>query len=119
MERAKDVFGKRLDAMMSRGRNEFYVAEGEGGEMAGYVWFGASERPFSGLRVGWIYDVLVLPGYRGKGIGEALMKHALMVSKERGFAETGLMVNAGNRAAWSLYEKLGFQTEYRIMSRRN
>jgi ribosomal protein S18 acetylase RimI-like enzyme len=46
------------------------------------------------------------------------MRHALMVSKERGFSQTGLMVNAKNRAAWSLYEKLGFQTEYRIMNRK-
>ena len=116
--RAKEVVGKRLDAILGRGGNEFYVAQLGGEEkIAGYVWFGVSERPFSGVKVGWIYDILVLPAYRGKGVGEALMRHALKVSEERGFSRTGLMVNAKNRVASSLYEKLGFQTEYMIMGR--
>ena len=119
VERAKEVFGTRLDALLARSGNEFYVAQvGTDERMAGYVWFGVSQRPFSDAEIGWIYDVMVLPEHRGKGIGEALMRHALKVSKERGFAQTGLMVNAKNKAAWSLYEKLGFRTEHRIMNRR-
>jgi ribosomal protein S18 acetylase RimI-like enzyme len=106
-----------LEVFFKKEGNEFYVAEGKDSRMAGYVWFGVSQRPFSGIRVGWIYDIEVLPSFRGKGLGEALMRHALKVSKERGFPQTGLMVNAKNRVASSLYEKLGFQTEYRIMSR--
>jgi len=118
VQRAKEVFGKRLDALFARSGNEFYVAQvGADEGMAGYVWFGVSQRPFSDTKVGWIYDILVLPEHRGKGVGEALMRHALKVSRERGFAQMGLMVNAKNKAAWSLYEKLGFQTEYRIMKR--
>jgi ribosomal protein S18 acetylase RimI-like enzyme len=107
---------KRLEVFFKKEGNEFYVAESEG-KMAGYVWFGVSERPFSGLKVGWIYDIEVLPEFRGKGIGEALMKHAMRISKERGYAQMGLMVNEKNKVAWSLYEKLGFETEYRVMSR--
>ena len=110
---------KRLEVFFRKEGNEFYVAEtGDSKDMAGYVWLGVSERPFSGKKVGWIYDILVLPSYRGKGIGEALMKHALQVSRERGFGQAGLMVNSKNRVALSLYEKLGFQTEYRVMTRR-
>lgn len=116
VERAKEVFGKVTESILARGGNEFYVAESEGA-MAGYVWFGVSERPFSGMKMGWIYDILVLPEHRGKGIGEALMRHAIRVSREKGFEQVGLMVNAKNKVAGSLYEKLGFQTEYRIMSR--
>lgn len=118
-QRAKEVFGKRLDALLTRGGNEFYVAQiGADDGFAGYVWFGVSERPFSGMKIGWIYDIMVLPEHRGKGVGEALMRHALKVSRERGFTQTGLMVNQKNRVAWSLYEKLGFETEYRVMNRR-
>ena len=119
VERAKETFGKRLDALLGRSGNEFYVAQvGNDDRIAGYVWFGVSQRPFSDTQIGWIYDILVLPEHRGRGVGEALLKHALKVSKEKGFAQTGLMVNAKNKAAWSLYEKLGFQTEYRIMNRK-
>ena len=119
VQRAKEVFGKQLDAILARSGNEFFVAQiGKDEGIAGYVWFGVSQRLFSGTEIGWIYDIQVLPEHRGKGVGEALLRHALKVSKERGFAQTGLMVNAKNKAAWSLYEKLGFQTEYQIMNRR-
>lgn len=120
VQRTKEVFGKRLDGLLTRSGNEFYVAQiGLDDGFAGYLWFGVSERPFSGMKIGWIYDIMVLPEHRGKGIGEALMKHALKVSKERGLSQTGLMVNQKNKVAWSLYEKLGFQTEYRIMGKRD
>ena len=120
VQKAKEVFGKRLDAILARSGNEFYVAQvGNDVGMAGYVWFGIAQRPFSEVDIGWIYDILVLPEHRGKGVGEALMRHALKLSKGRGFTQTGLMVNAKNKAASSLYEKLGFQTEYRIMNRRD
>ena len=119
VQRAKEVFGAWLDTILTRSGNEFYVAQvGTDEGMAGYVWFGVSQRNFSGAKIGWIYDISVFPEHRGKGVGEALMRHALKVSKERGFVHTGLMVNAKNRAACSLYEKLGFQTEYRIMNRK-
>ncbi len=118
LERVKGVFGERIGALLGREGNEIYVAEvGGGGVMAGYVWFGVSQRPFSGLKVGWIYDVQVLPEHRGKGVGEALMRHAVKVSRERGFNQIGLMVNAKNRVAASLYEKLGFRTEYMMMEK--
>jgi ribosomal protein S18 acetylase RimI-like enzyme len=110
---------KRLDEFFRKPGNEFYIAEGEDGAMAGYVWFGVSERPFSGNKMGWVYDIEVVPESRGKGIGEALMRHAMRVSRDRGLAQIGLMVNQKNKVAWTLYEKLGFQTEHRIMSRRN
>lgn len=106
----------QTERFLRRVGNEFYVADSKG-MMAGYLWWGTSERPFSGTKVGWIYDVQVVPAYRGKGIGEALMKHALQVSREKGLRQTGLMVNEKNRIAWSLYEKLGFRTDHRLMSR--
>lgn len=107
---------KEADMFFAREGNEFYVAESDGA-MAGYLWWGTSQRPFSGTKVGWVYDVQVMPSFRGRGIGEALMKHALKVSREKGLRQTGLMVNEKNSVAWSLYEKLGFRTDHRLMSR--
>jgi ribosomal protein S18 acetylase RimI-like enzyme len=113
---AEKVFAERLGTLLGREGNEIYVAE-DGNKMVGYVWFGISERPFSAMRIGWIYDIEVLPSYRGIGVGRALMTYALELSKNRGFQVAGLMVNAKNKVAFSLYEKLGFQTEYMLMSR--
>jgi [ribosomal protein S18]-alanine N-acetyltransferase len=119
IDTVKEVFAKRLEEILSRSGNEIFVAEIEGTPgIAGYVWFGISERPFSDLKVGWIYDILVVPSHRGQGVGEALLSHALKVSRERGFELTGLMVRANNKVAYTLYEKLGFKPEYVVMTRR-
>lgn len=119
VDRAKRVFAGRLEHLFRREGNEVFVASVDGGsDIAGYVWFGVSERPFSDIKVGWIYDLLVLPEHRGKGAGEALLKHALEVSRKRGFELTGLMVRANNKVACSLYEKLGFRPEHVVMSRK-
>jgi ribosomal protein S18 acetylase RimI-like enzyme len=115
---AKMVFAARLEELSRREGNELFVAEVAGSTgIAGYVWFGVSERPFSDLKVGWIYDLLVLPEHRGKGVGEALLRRALEASRKRGFELSGLMVRANNKVAYSLYEKVGFRPEYILMSR--
>ena len=116
-KRVEKEDAERLEVFFRKEGNEFFVAEDGAGRMAGYVWFGVSQRPFSGIGIGWIYDIEVVPEHRGKGVGEMLMRHALDVAKGHGFRQTGLMVNAKNRAAWSLYEKLGFKTEHMIMTR--
>lgn len=118
LESAKGYMSTRVDSILQRPGNEMYVASVDGSpEMAGYVWFGAGDRPFSTLRVGWIYDIQVMQAFRGKGIGEALMRHALEISKKRGFSQTGLMVKANNKVAYSLYEKLGFSPDHVMMTR--
>ncbi len=117
-EEAKKAFARTMEALLRKEGSEVYVAlVGGGPEIAGYVWFGVSDRPFSQMKVGWIYDIQVVPAERGKGVGEALLKHALDVSRRKGFRLAGLMVRANNRVAYSLYEKLGFYPEYVVMSR--
>ena len=53
--------------------------------------------------------------FRGKGVGEALVRHSIETAREMGFL--GLQFNAvveTNRAAIHLYEKLGFTRVGRI-----
>lgn len=109
---------QQMEAILKQEGNEFYVAEIEGRPgMAGYLWFGVSRRPFSGVMVGWVYDVQVVESERGNGVGEALMRFAIETSRKRGFESAGLMVRANNKAAYSLYEKLGFVPDHVLMIR--
>jgi ribosomal protein S18 acetylase RimI-like enzyme len=118
-QEAKKSFARVMDALLRKKGTEVYVAVlGGGPKIAGYVWLGVSDRPFSEMKVGWIYDIQVVPSERGKGVGEALLRHALEASKRKGFVVAGLMVRANNKAAYSLYEKLGFYPEYVVMSRK-
>lgn len=54
------------------------------------------------------FAISVDKGYRGKGIGTALMKEMLEILKRRGYAQASLSVQKANFAA-DMYRKLGFQ----------
>ena len=53
----------------------------------------------------------VLRDYRGRGIGTALIRRALMHAKASGLEKVELEVFASNEAAISLYERSGFERE--------
>lgn len=61
--------------------------------------------------VGHITQVCVLPEYRGKGIGEALLASNVAELKRRNFDKLSLTVTERNRNAVDLYKRLGYSVE--------
>jgi predicted N-acetyltransferase YhbS len=59
--------------------------------------------------VAWVAMVLVDAGYRGRGIGKALMAHALAFLDRRGVQSVRLDATPLGQP---IYEKLGFRAEY-------
>ncbi|WAT17143.1 GNAT family N-acetyltransferase [Aurantiacibacter sp. MUD11] len=55
-----------------------------------------------------IHDMAVLPGYRDKGIGRALMQAVETEALKRGACKITLEVLSGNARAMGLYESCGF-----------
>jgi len=104
---------------LSRWGDAFYVAEVDG-KIVGYVMsrveYGASSFDMRRMvRKGHIVSIAVLPGYRRRGIGTALMKAALSSLKDHySCEEVYLEVRVSNEPAIRLYEKLGFQKVRRI-----
>jgi ribosomal protein S18 acetylase RimI-like enzyme len=56
---------------------------------------------------GFVKDVAVMPAWRGKGIGEALLREAFHVFHGRRLAHVDLKVMRGNAPALALYRRLG------------
>lgn len=56
-----------------------------------------------------IYNIVIDPAYRGRGLGEALMRHLTDKAEELGCSLITLEVRSGNAAATELYRKLGFR----------
>ena len=56
-----------------------------------------------------ISNIAVHPDYRGRGIGEMVMRQVMDMSKKKGGGYIILEVRPSNRAALSLYKKLGFR----------
>lgn len=57
-----------------------------------------------------ISTIAVDPGWRGQGIGELLLGHAMEAAQNLGADMATLEVRASNEAAINLYRKFGFQT---------
>lgn len=91
----------------------FIVAE-ENGEIVGYIMcrieMGLSGFGFRGLtKKGHIVSIAVLPQYRRKGIGKALVIKAVENMQLYNAKQCFLEVRLTNTAAINLYKKLGFQ----------
>jgi len=96
----------------------FIVAEMDG-RVIGYIMSrieggfpGLGFRPFNSVKKGHIISIAVLPEYRHKGIGGALVNEALhsMVARH-GARSCYLEVRASNKSAVNLYQELGFEIE--------
>ena len=58
-----------------------------------------------------IVDFVVVPGHRGSGVGEALMREAEAEARKRGVAALDLMSAAPNHDARRFYERFGFRED--------
>ena len=56
-----------------------------------------------------VNNIAVHPDFRGKGIGEALMRHVIDKVRKNGATFMTLEVRPSNAAAVTLYQKLGFE----------
>ena len=63
---------------------------------------------------GWLYAVAVLPGHRRRGIGAALVRHAVGALRKAGCTKVNLQIRATNLTVRGFYESLGFEIEDRL-----
>ncbi|MFF4214356.1 mycothiol synthase [Streptomyces sp. NPDC001796] len=83
----------------------FFLAEREG-SLVGFHW----TKIHAGERLGEVYVLGVRPGTQGTGLGRALTTIGLRHLAARGLPTAMLYVDADNKAALSVYERLGFTT---------
>ncbi len=79
------------------------VAQGEGGEVLGYIFFTAV------LDEGGVDNIAVLPAARRLGIASALLEAVHRYGRAHGLAFLFLEVRPSNEGAIRLYQKLGYR----------
>lgn len=85
------------------------VCDDENGSSAMQIVGAAGVRNIVGT--GEITNVMLLPGYRGRGIGKKMMREIIERGKKLGAVDFTLEVRLGNRTAQAVYEGLGFECE--------
>ncbi len=88
----------------------------DGDEVAGGVVnvIDKAENEALGLRRGWLASVFTRRPWRRRGVAQALIAESFRRFRDRGMTSAGLGVDAANaQGALGLYERLGFEVEYR------
>ncbi|NES72319.1 MAG: GNAT family N-acetyltransferase [Okeania sp. SIO2D1] len=94
---------------------EAILAEWEG-EKAGFALFFTNYSTFLTQPGIYVEDLFVLPGYRRRGIGKALLSHVAKLAVERGVGRLEWSVLDWNTPAIALYKSMGavIMEEWRI-----
>lgn len=77
----------------------------------GCLWVGNAIDQVSGDRHPHIFLLYVMPEYRHRGIGKALMNYIENWAKQKGYGQIGLQVFQTNIPALNLYHQLGYQEQ--------
>lgn len=91
------------------GRHSF-VVEIEG-QIVGWCTVGKTRDEDVTPEIGELYGIYIHPDFIGKGLGSALMEHALTVLKNDGYDKATLWVLDTNEKTRRFYEKKGWVVE--------
>ncbi len=95
-----------LTALVQDPGSTLIVARNDSDEIVGALTLAVYRVP-TGIR-SVIEDVIVDPSARGQGIGEALMRRAIELAREKGATSISLTSNPKRAAANRLYLRMGF-----------
>lgn len=118
MPQLADRYGEFLVSQINRPERVVLVAE-QGGSVAGYAYGGMEGNDYMALRgpAGVIYDLVVDPGERRKGIGSALIEGALVALGKLGAPRVLLFTAEKNLIAQAMFDQAGFRRTMIEMTR--
>ena len=111
-------YGSYLGSQLRKPDIVILVAEGAG-EVLGYTFAGVEGYDYMELRgpAGVLYDIVVDPAHRGRGIGRALLEATLAELKSRGAPRVVLSTAERNDQAQRLFARAGFRRTMIEMTR--
>lgn len=92
-----------------------FIAEMEG-EVVGFMLCRLKRVPayMGGVLVGELSDMWIDAKARRRGIGDQLSHLAIQWMREQGAHSIEIQVLKDNEASWKLYDRMGFELEYRV-----
>jgi ribosomal protein S18 acetylase RimI-like enzyme len=93
------------------------IAESEGKRVGFLLFLDELPDEVTALPQGFIAYMAVEPEKRARGVGSLLLGAAEDAARQRGLPYMSLMVTEDNAPARKLYERRGYRTERRLMSK--
>lgn len=94
-------------ALFGDGKVAEAVIAFDGTRAVAYAVFYPNFATFRGQRGFYLEDIFITKDYRGRGIGEMILKFIVKLGRERGFERIDFQVLEWNTPAVKFYEKLG------------
>lgn len=117
-DNSQDIMKEFIQKNIKSKNAVVYIAEIEG-KLVGYCLICIKDNIaiFNLKKIGYISDLFVKKGYRGKGISSEFMDAASKWLKNRKINHISLVVKKDNKSAYSIYKKWGF-LDYHIEMRK-
>jgi ribosomal protein S18 acetylase RimI-like enzyme len=111
-------YGSFLGTQLDDPNIVILVAEREG-EVVGYTYAGVEGTDYMALRgpAGVLYDIVVDPAHRKRGVGRMLLDATLEALKARGAPRVVLSTAEQNHSAQRLFDRAGFRRTMIEMTR--
>ena len=116
--RTEEGYGSYLGSQLANQDIVILVAE-QDGEVVGYTYAGVEGYDYMALRgpAGALYDIVVDPAHRGRGIGGMLLDATLAALEERRLPRVILSTAEQNESAQRLFARAGFRRTMIEMTR--
>ena len=112
----RDYLNLLPEGVASKDQHLFSLKDTDMGKTVGMIWFAVQEQ--AGQPTAFIYDFSVDEAFRGRGYGKAALVGLEQKVSVLGVTSISLHVFGHNRAAWALYEKLGYKVTNVNMTKR-
>jgi ribosomal protein S18 acetylase RimI-like enzyme len=116
--RTKEGYASYLGTQLDNPDVIILVADRDG-QILGYTYAGVEGTDYMALRgpAGALYDIVVDPEHRGRGVGRMLLDATLTELKARGAPRAVLSTAEGNEVAQRLFARAGFRRTMIEMTR--
>jgi ribosomal protein S18 acetylase RimI-like enzyme len=116
--RTEHAYASFLGAQLDEPGVVILVAE-RGGEVLGYTYAGLEGNDYMALRgpAGVLYDIVVDPAHRGRGVGRMLLSATVAALRVRGAPRVVLSTAERNESAQRLFARAGFRRTMIEMTR--
>ena len=98
-----------------RGKDSFALVADDNGVIGYSTAKMEFDRPFVVDTIGFVQNVAVLRGHRGKGVGRKLLGETIRELRKRGAKTISIMADLRNKRAIKLYREAGFTDYYAEM----